>query len=1048
MRTRRLARPARRANGRIDLADLASPAGVTVLDIAVGTEAVRSDASTPEMRLVVEDHVMVDVPIPVVDSLEILERIAWEDRIESNHRSFRARVFVNPGYSPPFEGPITPPTPDYVAAAVRTALDSHADGNRGAYPSHDGGFVRLDLTPAGFLHRTEVLDTGEVISRVISDPVITDEDRASNAAPFVNDWGTPPFYGPITPPTREFVARVFEVARASPMCINIDPVGDVGFTRVDVRSDGMTYRTDVNDAGEVYSRRILHDGPPPTVGTASRARVDAIVRICFPGESPPFSGPLGPLTAAVRDVALAAARASATCVSSDVDGDGGFCRVDRMPTGEVYHTMVSPEGEVTTTVYVAPAPVPTPVHVPTAGELAEKFRDVEYTPDDRQLLRLACRIADLANAKFAMTVPSDPGLVTAFDSLLDGMEKARKGIRLWQAFRARGRRLEPYRETLVHSAISALTGRVKPAVAAIVDRQLPPDRSRFTRADPREVHDQLLAIRDEFGGITVNYRKKTISILTPDVVIPLTHPKYGDYGDESVNFGRFRISFPYEEMAGLTPPADTFRADALTPIVPKGEEYSSVRITHPHVMQGCICLGTAFDPLVAALGRPNLHEAFLIVNTVIVTFGSHAHPYRSPWRWRYTENENVRRLSPPPRSAPVPSTSEGRSGTAGTYIDSTGNTRCVACTFLWPYNCICIEEEEEDEEEEECDRCELSLSDCRCRECNNCGGMYDPEGGGETCRNCLQNYCDNCMHECSCSDCSNRRCRSCLEPCATCSNRRVCENCLSRCGCCKDQVCTECSYYCDNCSHTTCGNCSMTCEHCDESLCNTCNGEHGSECDSCEERFCDKILIACPGCKARICEGCSVEPEGSTVHVCRGCVVECVACSREYGRHEIVLDGLCPPCFQRELRVHRVQRAEARIRSDLRASRDEMLLVGLFPELGESRRPAAVAHREGAGRRAALLPRQVELWDRHGPGEGPGDVDLAEDRQGGPACRRDGVGPRMDEGWRRPDQEVLESGPAERRVVRVSVDGRTCERLWYEGLPLFNIDAPRPDEAP
>ena len=214
-----------------------------------------------------------------------------------------------------------------------------------------------------------------------------------------------------------------------------------------------------------------------------------------------------------------------------------------------------------------------------------------------------------------------------------------------------------------------------------------------------ELYEELLAARDEFGGIELEQADE-IAVTTEPVWL------------RDICFGPFRIVLHLTEMRRVGP-EHWCSLEALDPNPAAADE----DVTHPHVSKGLLCAGEAAHPIRGALLAGRLSECFLLVRSVLRTYNPGS-PYVRLSEW------------------------QGMS--------------CSDCGCTTPDDCGCCCP---GCEEFVCDDCLRSCAGCgdtRCRSCLTRSELSDDWA----CPDC-ESECERCGSRCVCSELENDLCPTC-----------------------------------------------------------------------------------------------------------------------------------------------------------------------------------------------------------------------------------------------------------------------------------------------
>jgi hypothetical protein len=118
----------------------------------------------------------------------------------------------------------------------------------------------------------------------------------------------------------------------------------------------------------------------------------------------------------------------------------------------------------------------------------------------------------------------------------------------------------------------------------------------------REIFKDLIALSDEFEGVSVDGANQTLSVTTEPIVL------------EEIDLGPFEIRLHWNRIGERRP----YEVVALKPN-PAGE---SSETTHPHVKGEQLCEGDGRVPIDRALRAGRLLDAFQIVSQILDTYNS------------------------------------------------------------------------------------------------------------------------------------------------------------------------------------------------------------------------------------------------------------------------------------------------------------------------------------------------------------------------------------------------------------------------------------------
>jgi hypothetical protein len=591
----------------------------------------------------------------------------------------------------------------------------------------------------------------------------------------------PPFFGPIGPTDDAFLTNARLTAIRSETCVNASYAAGE-FIRSDV-IEGFVYRTVVSRDGTVTTF-IYNRTPVPEIGPGDR--------LVFYVRRFDNTDPMASYNTIVAEYNAHGIGEYTGYPVVQVLGQGSYCRWhfdediglhwwinDSPDRAEIHHGVIS--GTV---------PKPKPV---------KPDKDREIRLDRRGMIKFAVRLANVGNGRCRPS--ADDRLGADLQQLLDVLRREVPYIRRHQFARI----VSPYSSKALEfegsaaEAIDSLFRQLKTTRDSFRSYQCRRDDDARPKIDPHDMRMQLEALTREFGEVTVNYFRRKVSVVTQPIAI--VDPEF----KVSVEFGPFRISYNYELIGEPSP--DAFTAYALTPV--RNLDFDkSRRLVHPHVEDGSICMGSAFNPVLILLKQARLFEAFLVVHTLLVNYGEQAAPFAAPWSWHFTPAEAHRR----------------RKEMAQARVAAAGTVQVVS----QPYDADeCESDEDEDEDEERCEDCDNSIDDCTCSECTNCGASYNYEDSGGRCDDCGDVFCDD--HIQTCSTCDRLCCHGCSRSCDRCGNDHLCENCRTSCGQCDATLCESCLTRCHECGTAHCAGCLTACENCNERFCSECYNAHSDQ---------------------------------------------------------------------------------------------------------------------------------------------------------------------------------------------------------------------------
>lgn len=218
----------------------------------------------------------------------------------------------------------------------------------------------------------------------------------------------------------------------------------------------------------------------------------------------------------------------------------------------------------------------------------------------------------------------------------------------------------------------------------------------------QDIYHDVLALHDEFDGVSWDLRQKTLTVTTEPIEL------------EGVYLGEFEIRLDWGDLVDGHP--GNYRVIALD----ANPAATNEDVTHPHVSDEAVCEGDGRVPIRKALEQGRLLDFFVIVRNLLQTYNSGS-PFVSLDDW-----EGI------------------RCADCGASAGEDERCSCVKC------------------ESTICDDCRDSCSDCGdtyCAECiERCQGCDD-----YYCRSCLKRCakcrvlrCNGCLDE-------QERCKDCHE---------------------------------------------------------------------------------------------------------------------------------------------------------------------------------------------------------------------------------------------------------------------------------------------
>jgi len=216
--------------------------------------------------------------------------------------------------------------------------------------------------------------------------------------------------------------------------------------------------------------------------------------------------------------------------------------------------------------------------------------------------------------------------------------------------------------------------------------------------DLRSFVEELRQLEEEFGGLELDLKKKTLGVSTDAIEL------------EGVYLGAFRIQLGWDisRYDGGTP---HFNVIAENPNPPSSNE----AVTHPHVRDQSLCAGDATAPIERALAQGRIVDAFFLVRSVLTHYNpKSAHVQLEDW-----DSGNCRECS--------------------SSVSADDLSVCERCGYEFCNDCIstcsCCEVSC-------CHECELRCSVCQGWHCSKCR-RRSARSGRDCCRSCLRK-CAKC----------------------------------------------------------------------------------------------------------------------------------------------------------------------------------------------------------------------------------------------------------------------------------------------------------------
>lgn len=241
----------------------------------------------------------------------------------------------------------------------------------------------------------------------------------------------------------------------------------------------------------------------------------------------------------------------------------------------------------------------------------------------------------------------------------------------------------------LRSLVQAVEQAVRPTCRHLQERQV-------KLPDLRSVLAELRQLDDEFGGLEINLKQKTLWVSTERIVL------------KDVDLGPFAIELSWSKLVGASSSL-CFGIEELDPCPASARDDD---VTHPHVQRGVLCPGEATVPIQKALESGRLADAFLLVRSVLTHYNpSSAYVALHEWDSEECSDCGCRR------------------GDGLSSCDRCGDSYCSdcigACNGCDSYLCS---------------SCEVACAICGERFCPSCLSR---------CRFSGKNCCESCRHDCS-----------------------------------------------------------------------------------------------------------------------------------------------------------------------------------------------------------------------------------------------------------------------------------------------------------
>lgn len=218
------------------------------------------------------------------------------------------------------------------------------------------------------------------------------------------------------------------------------------------------------------------------------------------------------------------------------------------------------------------------------------------------------------------------------------------------------------------------------------------------QAGALEIVEELRAIEEEFGSVSINCRETTASVTTEPIEL------------QDVYLGRFRITLDWQQIGNTT---RAFSIEALEP----NPAASMDSYVHPHVDDETLCAGDGKLAIEAALSQGRICDFFVLVRQILNTYNS---------------------------------------GSAYVQLDDWFDSECRDCGDSTPHDDM---RQCDRCDTEICRHCVSGCGDCCDDFCSDCtSGCADCDS--ETCATCLNDcegcgkrICERCFEDGECPEC-------------------------------------------------------------------------------------------------------------------------------------------------------------------------------------------------------------------------------------------------------------------------------------------------------
>ena len=241
-----------------------------------------------------------------------------------------------------------------------------------------------------------------------------------------------------------------------------------------------------------------------------------------------------------------------------------------------------------------------------------------------------------------------------------------------------------------------------------IDRTLESPLSEPRSASIGDIHDDLVALHEEFDEVSFDQRGRTISVTTEPIKL------------EGVYLGSFEVRLDWSDL----PERHNYRVIAID----ANPAATNDSVTHPHVDGEAVCEGEGRQPIRHALEQGRLFDFFVIVANLLRTYNSDS-PYVSLSDWHGVECSDC--------GATVCDDERWTCEKCETTVCRECYFNCSGCDGIFCNACVT--------------RCE------GCEE-NHCGGCMTQ------CSHCHKELCQGCLDDNErCSDCHDQETEETIE---------------------------------------------------------------------------------------------------------------------------------------------------------------------------------------------------------------------------------------------------------------------------------------------